>query len=67
MTPPDDNTVVLNLGAPNAFLLGDMTDYHARIVPNGIEGETLTNEEHGSGPYTLGEHNPTERQRLPQV
>ena len=58
---PDDNTVVLNLGAPNAFLLGDMTDYHARIVPNGIEGETLTNEEHGSGPFTLGEHNPTER------
>ena len=58
---PDDHTVVLNLGAPNAFLIGDMTDYHARIVPNGIAGETLTNEEHGSGAYTLVEHNPTER------
>ena len=58
---PDENTVVLNLGAPNAFLMGDMTDYHARIVPNGIAGETLTNEEHGSGPYVMTSHNPTER------
>ncbi len=58
---PDANTVVLNLGAPNAFLMGDMTDYHARIIPEGIAGEALTNEEHGSGPYTLSSHNPTER------
>ena len=58
---PDENTVVLNLGAPNAFLMGDMTDYHARIVPNGISGEALTNEEHGSGPYVMTSHNPTER------
>ena len=58
---PDENTVVLNLGAPNAFLMGDMTDYHARIVPNGIAGEALTSEEHGSGPYVMTSHNPTER------
>ena len=58
---PDDSTVVLNLGDPNAFLLGDMTDYHARIVPNGISNDALIDEEHGSGPYTLGDHNPTER------
>ncbi len=58
---PDESTVVLNLGAPNAFLMGDMTDYHARIVPNGIAGETLTGEEHGSGPYVMTSHNPTER------
>ena len=58
---PDANTVVLNLGAPNAFLMGDMTDYHARIIPEGVAGEALTNEEHGSGPYTLSSHNPTER------
>ena len=58
---PDDSTVVLNLGEPNAFMMHDMTDYHARIVPNGIAGETLTNEEHGSGPYIMTSHNPTER------
>ena len=58
---PDDSTVVLNLGDPNAFLLGDMTDYHARIVPNGITNDEIIDEEHGSGPYTLGDHNPTER------
>ena len=58
---PDENTVVLNLGASNAFVMGDMTDYHARIVPNGISGEALTNEEHGSGPYVMTSHNPTER------
>ena len=58
---PDGSTVVLNLGAPNAFLMGDMTDYHSRIVPNGIADDALTDAEHGSGAFTLGEHNPTER------
>ena len=58
---PDDSTVVLNLGAPNAFLVGDLTDYHARIVQNGVSNDALIDAEHGSGPYTLGEHNPTER------
>ena len=59
---PDASTAVLNLGEANAFLMGDMTDYHARIVPNGITGTTLTDEEHGSGPYILtSDHNPTER------
>ena len=58
---PDDSTVVLNLGAPNAFLLGDLTDYHARIVRNGVANDALTDAAHGSGPYTLEEHNPTER------
>ena len=38
-----------------------MTEYHARIVPNGITNDELIDEEHGSGPYTLGDHNPTER------
>ena len=28
---PDDNTVVLELGEPNAFVMGEMTDYHAKI------------------------------------
>ena len=58
---PDAGTVSLNLGESNAFLMGDMTDYHARIVPNGIAGDALTNAAHGSGPYVLMEHNPTER------
>ena len=61
ITTPDDTTLVLDLGDPNAFLLGDMTDYHLRIVPDGTLGEQITTGEYGSGPYTLGEHNPTER------
>ena len=61
ITTPDDNTLVLELGDPSAFLLGDMTDYHLRIVPDGITSEQITTGEYGSGPYTLAEHNPTER------
>ena len=61
ITTPDDLTVVLDLGDPNAFLMGDMTDYHARIVPNGVSSEDIASAEYGSGPYTLGEHNPTVR------
>ena len=61
VTTPDDNTLVLELGDPSAFLLGDMTDYHLRIVPDGTTSEQITTGEYGSGPYTLAEHNPTER------
>ena len=61
ITTPDDLTVVLDLGDPNAFLMGDMTDYHGRIVPNGVSSEEIASAEYGSGPYTLGEHNPTVR------
>ena len=41
--------------------MGDMTDYHGRIVPNGVSSEEIASAEYGSGPYTLGEHNPTVR------
>ena len=58
---PDDNTVVLELGDPNAFVMGEMTDYHAKIVPDGITNDEITSGEHGSGPFTLQDHNPTER------
>ena len=61
ISTPDDLTVVLDLGDPNAFLMGDMTDYHARIVPDGKTNEEIASAEFGSGPYTLGEHNPTVR------
>ena len=61
ITTPDDSTLVLDLGDPNAFLLGDMTDYHLRIVEDGVTSEQITTGEHGSGAFTLGEHNPTER------
>ena len=61
VTTPDDRTLVLDLGNPNAFLLGDMTDYHLRIVEDGVTSEQITTGEYGSGAYTLGEHNPTER------
>ena len=58
---PDSSTVVFNLGGPNINLPKHVSDYHARIVPNGATNEQLTTEEHGSGPYTLGDHNPAER------
>ena len=61
ITTPDDYTLVLDLGDPSAFLLGDMTDYHLRIVPDGITSDQITTGEYGSGAYTLQEHNPTER------
>ena len=61
ISTPDDLTVVLDLGDPNAFLMGDMTDYHARIVPDGVSSEQIASAEYGSGAYTLGEHNPTVR------
>ena len=50
---PDENTLVLELGNPNAFVMGEMTDYHAKIVPDGITNDEITTGEHGSGPYTL--------------
>ena len=61
ISTPDDLTVVLDLGDPSAFLMGDMTDYHTRIVPDGTTNEQISSGEFGSGPYTLGEHNPTVR------
>ena len=61
ITTPDDYTLVLDLGDPNAFLLEEMTDYHLRIIPEGTTNEQMATAEYGSGPYTLGEHNPTER------
>ena len=61
ISTPDELTVVLDLGDPNAFLMGDMTDYHARIVPDGVSSEQIASAEYGSGAYTLGEHNPTVR------
>ena len=55
--------MVFTLKGPNIGWAQDVSDYHARIVPNGITQETLTNAstDFGSGPYTLGDHNPAER------
>ena len=61
VTTPDPSTVVLDLGDPSAFIMGDMTDYHVRIVPDGITNDEITTGEYGSGAYTLGDHNATER------
>ena len=61
ITTPDDYTLGLDLGDPNAFLLEEMTDYHLRIIPEGTTNEQMATAEYGSGPYTLGDHNPTER------
>ena len=64
ITTPDKNTLVLDLGENNnAFIMGDMTDYHMRVVPDGRTTEEIGLSELGSGPYTLDmeSHNPTER------
>ncbi len=63
ITAPDDDTVVFTLKGSNVNLPRDLSDYHARIVPNGITQETLQNSstDFGTGPYTLGDHNPAER------
>ncbi len=61
ITAPDASAVVLDLGDPSAFIMGDMTDYHMRIVPNGKTNKEIAAANYGSGPYTLGDHNPLER------
>lgn len=63
ITAPDAATVVFTLKGSNTNLPQDLSDYHARIVPNGITQETLqeSTTDFGSGPYTLGDHNPAER------
>ena len=63
ITAPDASTVVFTLKGSNVNLPRDVADYHARIVPNGITQQTLTESstDFGSGPYTLGDHNPAER------
>ena len=61
ITTPDDSTVVMDLGGANAWLPALLADYHARILPSDINIGEITSKEFGSGPYTLGEHNPAER------
>jgi peptide/nickel transport system substrate-binding protein len=63
ITAPDADTVVFTLKGSNVNLPRDLSDYHARVVPNGITQETLqeATTDFGSGPYTLGDHNPAER------
>ena len=63
ITAPDDDTVVFTLKGSNVNLPRDLSDYHARIVPNGITQEKLqsSSTDFGTGPYTLGDHNPAER------
>ncbi|MCH2316096.1 MAG: ABC transporter substrate-binding protein [SAR202 cluster bacterium] len=58
---PDDYTLVFDLEGPNAFLPGLLTDYHARILPDGVTSEEITTGEYGAGAFILGEHNPAER------
>lgn len=49
---PDDFTVVVNLDQPHADFPLLITDYRARIFPEGAEEEILTTGR-GSGPFTL--------------
>ncbi|MCH7706275.1 MAG: ABC transporter substrate-binding protein [Chloroflexi bacterium] len=52
----DDYTVRFELSRPNAFFLDALAVYHARIIPKGIDIETLTNGAVGTGPFTLEEY-----------
>jgi len=61
ITTPDASTVVFSLAGANINHPYLLADYHARIVPDGSTSAQLTTGEYGSGPYILGEHNPTER------
>ena len=63
ISAPDDDTVVFTLKGSNFNMPRDLSDYHARIVPNGITQERLqySSADFGSGPYTLGHHNPADR------
>lgn len=61
ISTPDSDTVVFHLAGANINHPYLIADYHARIVPDGSTSAQLTIGEHGSGPYTLGDHNPTER------
>ena len=62
ITTPDAATAIFTLKGSNTNLPQDISDYHARIVPDGITQETLqeSSTDFGSGPYTLGDHNPAE-------
>ena len=64
VTVLDDYTLEVKLGGPNTALVGLMTDYHIRLVPDGITNDEITTGEWGSGPYTLFEHLPAEAHRL---
>jgi len=63
ITTPDAATAIFTLKGSNTNLPQDISDYHARIVPDGITQETLqeSSTDFGTGPYTLGDHNPAER------
>ena len=61
ITTPDDATVVMQLEGGNAFVPSLLSVYHARILPSDVDITQITTREFGSGPYTLGEHNPAER------
>ena len=57
----DDYTVRFDLSRPNAFLLEALTVYHSKIIPLGIDVESLTNAPVGTGPFMMeqyveGEH-----------
>ena len=66
ISAPDDDTVVFTLKGSNFNMPRDLSDYHARIVPNGITQERLqySSADFGTGPYTLGDHNPSDRTRM---
>ncbi len=61
ITTPDAYTVVVEAEGPHAAVIDKFTNYHMRVVPNGITNDELSTGEWGSGPYTLFEHDPAER------
>ena len=61
ITTVDDYTLEFDLDGPNVFLPGLLSIYHSMILPSDIDISLITSREFGSGPFTLTEHNPTER------
>ncbi len=51
----DDHTVTLNLGNPDITLIAGFSDYPAAIVPQGFNGDPLSNPV-GTGPYLPGDY-----------
>ena len=57
----DDYTVRFDLSRPNAFFLEPLTTYYTKVIPMGIDLESLTNAPVGTGPFMMedyveGEH-----------
>ena len=52
----NDYTVRFDLSRPNAFFLEPLTTYYTKVIPKGIDLESLTNAPVGTGPFMMQEY-----------